>query len=88
MTTADTLTAIIHVNQLEPGTHISRRTIARDIVPPVLVTLPLAECMECRPDWGQYSPVVTFPAIERALKARGYLCPLPRDLEHQYGVHN
>lgn len=85
---ADTLTAIIHVHQLEPGTHIARRTIARDIVPPVLVTLPLAECMESRPDWGQYTPVVTFPAIERALRARGHFAPLHHDQQYSFGVHD
>jgi len=27
--------------------------------------------MEVRPDWGVYHPVVTFPAIERAIRTRG-----------------
>lgn len=86
MNAAATLTAVVHIDQLEPGTHIARLTIARDVVAPRLVTLPLAECMEPRPDWGEYSPIVTFPAIERALRARGYFPPLHRDYQYRFGI--
>jgi hypothetical protein len=63
----------VHVDRvtLEPGDHQLRKTIAREQV--FVVELPDAECKEERPDWGEYSPVVTFPAIERALRSRGYL---------------
>jgi hypothetical protein len=38
-----------------------------------IVEIPDQECKETRPDWGEYLPLVTFPAIERALKKRGFL---------------
>lgn len=56
---------------LENGTHIRRNVIAQTVH--AVVEIPDSECMEVRVDWGKYDPVVTFPAIEKALKARGYL---------------
>lgn len=85
MTAADTVTVTIHTNRLQPGYHISRDTIARDVVPPRVVTLPRAECEEARPDWGEYLPLVTFRMVERALHARGQLPPLP-DRDHAYAI--
>lgn len=85
MLAADTVTATIHTHRLQPGRHISRDVIARDVVPARAVTLPRAECMEARPDWGEYLPLVTFRMVERALYARGMLPPLP-DRDHAYFV--
>lgn len=82
----ETITAIIHVHRLEPGKHIAKKIIERDVVKPVLVELPKAECMEPRPDWGQYLPVVTFTAIEKALKVRGHFPQLEGDLQYSYGI--
>ena len=61
----------IYRNELEPGTHFSRKTISSQLVE--VVELPEGDCKEVRADWGQYLPVVTFPAIERALRLRGKL---------------
>jgi hypothetical protein len=85
MSTAETVTATIHTHRLQPGHHISRDIIGRDVIPPQVVTLPRAECLEARPDWGEYSPLVTFRMVERALHARGMLPPLP-DRDHAYYV--
>lgn len=71
----------IEIATLEPGTHISRKTVGRR--PFKVVELPLASCQEKRPDWGEYKPVTTFPKIERSLRAAGHL---PHDLgrDEQY----
>ena len=68
---SDTITAVVHVNRLEPGTHISRKTVAHDVFPPERFELPADECKEKRPDWGEYFPILTLPALERALRKRG-----------------
>ena len=80
----ETVRIELQIDTLEPGTHISRRTIARR--PWAVVDLPRAECMEARPDWGEYSPIVTFPAIERALRARGHIPLLGPDHSWRYGI--
>ena len=64
-------TATIYLNTLEPGTHIARRTLSSE--PVATVELPAAECEEIRPDLGAYRPIVTFSAVERALRQRGLL---------------
>jgi hypothetical protein len=85
MTTPDTITIAVATDTLEPGTHIARRTIARGT--PTLVELPLADCQEIRPDWGVYHPTTTFPAIERALRARGWMaCCLPTNQVYRYSI--
>lgn len=84
-----TIAVVVSINRLEPGHHICRETIARSVVPDVVVNLPAAECSEERPDWGVYRPVVTFQAIERALRRRGHLAPMAdRDLEYRFGIVN
>jgi hypothetical protein len=78
---------LIHVDklELEPGRHISRKTVARERVH--LVEIPDEECKEERPDWGQYFPVVTFSAIERALVSRGYLgAGLTHNQQWSFGI--
>lgn len=80
----ETLRVEINVQTLEPGHHIAREVIARR--PLCVVDLPRAECMEPRPDWGEYFPLVTFPAIERALRRRGYFPPLAEDERYSYGI--
>lgn len=86
MSTAETVTATIHIHRLQPGSHISRDIVARDVIPPHSVTLPRHECIETRPDWGEYSPLVTFRMVERALHARGLLPHLGRDYAHYVGI--
>jgi hypothetical protein len=66
-----TCKAVVNVYRLEPGTHISRKTIDRNVLPPVEYEIPEVECKEKRPDWGEYLPVKTMPALERALRKRG-----------------
>lgn len=70
----DTVTVAAWIVTMEPGRHISRRTIAER--PAFTIDLPRAECAEPRPDWGEYSPVLTFPAVERAIRRRGLFPPL------------
>jgi hypothetical protein len=64
---------LVHVDRitLEPGNHQLRSVVSRERA--FVVEIPDDECKEERPDWGRYFPVVTFPAIERALRSRGYL---------------
>lgn len=77
---------LVHVDtcQLEPGTHISRKVIAR--LSSTQHELPDAECREVRPDWGEYLPIVTLPAIERALLRRGLLPHLPDPFVYYFGI--
>jgi len=73
-----TVTVTVSRNQLEPGTHIMRK-ITR-VLQMHDIELPRDEAAELRPDWGVWvEPVVTFTAIERALRKRGELFPLPSD---------
>jgi len=65
---------------LEPGTHLSRKPTT--LISTTHIELPDEECKEPRPDWGEYLPLVTFRAIERALDRRGALPPLGPD--HRY----
>ena len=76
----------IEILTLEPGRHIGRRDIATR--EKCIVDLPDAECMEVRADWGEYLPVVTFPAIERGLRSRGLLenRQLLNDEIYRYGI--
>ena len=62
----------LYANQLEPGTHICRKIVSQRLIGTVEV--PDDECKEIRPDWGVYLPVITFPAIERSLRAH-HLAP-------------
>lgn len=81
--------AAVHVNQLEPGNHISRKTVANDVLTPVVYMIPADECEEIRPDWGVYSPTKTLPALERALRKRGaFNRPVPPDCVFSYGFDN
>lgn len=43
-------------------------------------------CKEIRTDWGQYSPIVTFPAIERELKRIGALHATAPDTGQWFGI--
>ena len=74
-----TITVIVKRHQLEPGAHICRKQIA--VLESIEVDLPRDEAAELRPDWGVWvEPVVTFTAIERALRKRGFLMiDLPSD---------
>ena len=64
---------LIEITQkrLEPGRHILRKAV--EVLSLVRVDIPDEECKECRPDWGEYRPLVTFPAIERALRSHDLL---------------
>jgi len=68
---SETLKAIVHVNRLEPGNHISRKTTHKDVTPATTFNIPADECKEIRPDWGVYHPIKTLPALERALRRMG-----------------
>lgn len=51
--------------------------------------LPDDACREVRPDWGEYLPVVTFPAIERQLQSLGAFPMLPengRTQAYRFGI--
>lgn len=74
----------LHVNTLEPGNHIMRKTLSTELR--ATVELPDAECKEIRPDWGVYHEVVTFPAIERALIARQAFTSLPKDQQWAFSI--
>lgn len=63
--------ATVHVHELEPGSHISKKIVRRDVFEPKHYEIPDDECMETRPDWGVYKPIKTLPALERALRKRG-----------------
>jgi len=79
-----TITATLVIRTLEPGFHIDRKPISQR--PWVVVELPREECSEVRTDWGEYRPVLTFPAIFRALKARGHMPPLDYGEEYQLSI--
>lgn len=79
-----TVRVTVIVRQLEPGTHFDRKSVSS--VSEMEYDLPADECMEIRPDWGQYSPIITYPAIERALNRRNIFVPLPADQRYFYGV--
>jgi len=64
----------VWVETLEPGTHVSRESVSRRLA--FQTVLPFEDCSETRPDWGEYSPVVTFSATERTLRRLGMLPPL------------
>ena len=53
------------------GTHIDADRVRK--IRAEIHEVPEGECKEVRADWGEYRPVVTFPAIERALKVRGLI---------------
>lgn len=65
------------------GTHIAAPTseISREVI-----TLPLDDCRCSRPDLGEYSPIVNSLAVERTLRARGYLFALPSDERFYYSI--
>tara|TARA_R110000803_G_scaffold59101_6_gene117473 strand:+ start:1934 stop:2188 length:255 start_codon:yes stop_codon:yes gene_type:complete len=69
-----TILAIISRVKYEPGTHATRKVI--ETVATTFVTVPWGDCHEVRPDWGEYLPLKTLTALERALRARGELKPL------------
>jgi hypothetical protein len=79
----------VHIDRLtlEPGTHAYRKTLKCERV--FDLVLPDDECKEVRPDWGEYEPVVSFPAIERALIRRGFLREgLTINEEWSFGIEN
>ena len=78
------MTIQVELVQIEPGKHICRKDVATLSV--ARYEIPDAECREERPDWGEYRPVVTFPAIERALRARGYLPWVGENYIHRFGI--
>jgi hypothetical protein len=69
-----TVRVTVYIETYEPGNHISRRKIGSKV--DAVIDLPGSHCTETRPDWGCYSPVITFPAIERALRTLGLLSRL------------
>jgi hypothetical protein len=74
----------IETRQLEPGTHISRHCIATLSV--TRHEIPDDECKEARPDCGEYLPITTFSAIERALRKRGLITYMPDPFVYFFGV--
>lgn len=81
----ETITVEVYVRQMEPGSHFCKKSIGT--VSTKEYELPKAECSETRPDWGVYHPIVTHPAIERALRARGaFPIILPADQQYFFGV--
>lgn len=82
----DAVTINVDVRTLEPGAHLRRATLATERAHSVQV--PRASVSEIRPDLGLYAPTVTFSAIERALRAMGYLDPsrLGRDQVYYFSV--
>ena len=85
MTNAETYTATIWIDTLEAGTHISRETIATRVHKQVV--LKADDCCECRPDYGEYSPIPTYGKTIRTLKAMGQLPRLSRcDEEYRIGI--
>lgn len=79
-----TITVTVSIHQMEPGTHFCKKILA--VLESKEYTLPRAECSEPRPDWGEYSPIVTHPAIERVLRRMGAFTPLPADQQYFFGV--
>ena len=73
----------VYRNELEAGSHICRAVVSRTLFAEIV--LPFSECSEARPDWGVYSPVVTFPAVERTLRRRGVL-PTYRGQNEEYMI--
>ena len=61
----------VWVEAPEPGTHSSRESVSRRLA--FQTVLPFEDCSEARPDWGEYSSVVTFAATERTLRRLGML---------------
>ena len=83
---SETCRAVVRVNRLEPGRHIFRKTVQRDVIPARYFDIPCDECKEVRPDWGEYFPLQTLPALERALRARGaFSAVIGPDCEFSYG---
>jgi hypothetical protein len=80
------LKVIIEISKkrLEPGRHIERRPV--ETLEVSRVDIPDEECKEVRPDWGEYRPLVTFPAIERALRSRGLLPWVGPDIVFYFGI--
>ena len=56
----------VYRNELEPGTHICRKAISRELIAEIV--LPFEDCSEVRGDWGCWSPVVTIQAVSRTLR--------------------
>ena len=56
----------VYRNELEPGTHICRKAIGRELIAELV--LPFDDCSEVRGDWGCWSPVVTIQAVARTLR--------------------
>ncbi len=66
---ANTLAFGVWLNELEPGSHTMRKTTKRTLYYQGEVAREVVS--EPRPDWGQYLPVVTLPALERYIRAQG-----------------
>ena len=56
----------VYRNELEPGTHICRKAVGRELIAEIV--LPFDDCSEVRGDWGCWSPVVTIQAVARTLR--------------------
>lgn len=80
----ETITVQVSVHEMEAGNHFCKKTVR--VVETKEYELDKAECSEPRPDWGEYSPLVTYPAIERVLNARGAFATLPANHQYFYGV--
>lgn len=80
----ETITVTVSIHEMEKGSHFCKKTVA--IVSTTEYTLNVAECSEERPDWGVYHPILTHPAIERALSKRGVFTALPADHQYFFGV--
>lgn len=80
----ETITITVSVHQMEEGRHICKKTVK--VLNTTEHSLPLSECSETRPDWGVYHPIVTHPAIERALNRRNVFTPLPANQQYFFGV--
>ena len=77
--------ARISTNRVEPGTHFDRKSIEFDVLPPRFYDIPSSECKERRADLGKYHPILTFSALERALRRRhAFSQDLPEDFRESY----
>lgn len=77
----------VSVHELEPGTHIARKTIA--VLRRFTVTLPRKECLQPVGllEWDMYFPEINLRFIELALKRRNVFLPLPTNQCYFFGVN-
>lgn len=81
----ETLTVQISRYRMD-GAHVL--AMPKDLLERYTVDVPRADCMEKRPDLGQYSPIVTTNAIERFLRKAGHFGPLPAGERWYYSPLN